>query len=134
MNKATAGQRIRQRRKLMKLSQKELAKACGVSESSISLWEADNTAPRGVNLHKLASALQCLPTWILHGDQDKSPGEPKPHDVMQQLTEDEQEILRLYRSLPESEQLAQLNSMKARVENFSRLFDELLEARKRTPL
>ncbi|EIW8505120.1 transcriptional regulator [Klebsiella pneumoniae] len=134
MNKATAGQRIRQRRKHLGLSQKDLSKACGVSESSISLWEGDNTAPRGENLHKLASALQCSPTWILCGDEDKEPGEAKPHDIMQQLTEDEQEILRLYRALPQSEQTAQLNSMKARVDNFSRLFNELLEARKRKPL
>jgi transcriptional regulator with XRE-family HTH domain len=134
MGEMTLGQRIRQRRKQMGLSQSGLSKAAGVSDSSISLWESDNTAPRGANLHKLASALQCSPTWILFGDEDKTPEEPQAVDDIHHLTEDEQELLRLYRALPESEQLSQINGMKARVENFNRLFSELLEARKRNNL
>ncbi|ENW8879693.1 transcriptional regulator, partial [Escherichia coli] len=47
------------------------------------------------------------------------------------LSEDELEMLRLYRALPKSEQQAQLSELRARVENFNRLFTELLEARKR---
>lgn len=113
------------------MNQRELARVSGVSYSSISLWEADNTAPRGGNLHKLAQALQCSPTWILFGDEDKAPPAPVDNSQETNLAEDEQELLRLYRSLPESEQVAQRESMKARVENFNRLFDELLEARKR---
>lgn len=131
MSEITLGQRIRQRRKQIGLSQKGLSKSAGVSESSISLWESDNTAPRGANLHKLASALQCSPTWILFGDEDKTPEAPRPTDTSAKLKEDEQELLRLYRALPESEQVAQIEGMKARVENFNRLFTELLEARER---
>ncbi|OAT26697.1 transcriptional regulator [Buttiauxella ferragutiae ATCC 51602] len=130
MNEMTLGQRIRQRRKQIGLSQNELSKAAGVSDSSISLWESDNTAPRGENLHKLATVLQCSPTWILFGDDDKIPDEPQSSAV-QQLNEDEQELLQLYRALPESEQKAQKSNMRARVKNFNRLFNELLEARKR---
>jgi transcriptional regulator with XRE-family HTH domain len=131
MGEITLGQRIRERRKQIGLSQSGLSKAAGVSDSSISLWESDNTAPRGANLHKLAQALQCSPTWILFGDEDKAPEEPRQLDNQQQLTDDEKELLRLYRALPESEQTAQIEGMKARVENFNRLFTELLEARKR---
>lgn len=131
MSDITSGQRIRQRRKQIGLSQSGLSKAAGVSDSSISLWESDNTAPRGENLHKLATALQCSPTWILFGDEDKIPSEPQPVDTPHSLTDDEQEMLRLYRALPESEQKAQINDLKARVDNFNRLFTELLEARKR---
>ncbi|ENR8888247.1 helix-turn-helix domain-containing protein [Citrobacter koseri] len=131
MSEITLGQRIRQRRKQIGLSQNELSKTAGVSESSVSLWESDNTAPRGANLHKLASALQCSPTWLLFGDTDQTPEEPRPTDTASVLKEDEQELLRLYRALPESEQITQIEGMKARVENFNRLFNELLEARKR---
>ena len=131
MSEITLGQRIRQRRKEIGLNQHQLSKAAGVSNSSISLWEADNTAPRGENLHRLADALQCSPTWILFGDEDKTPGEPISVDAGIQLSEDELELLKLYRSLPESEQKAQKNNMRARVKNFNRLFNELLEARKR---
>ncbi|WP_201471791.1 helix-turn-helix domain-containing protein [Escherichia coli] len=129
MSERTLGQRVRQRRKQLRLNQNQLSKAAGVSESSISLWESDNTAPRGANLHKLASALQCSPTWILFGDVDKTPEEPRP--IESALKEDERELLRLYRALPESEQTAQIAGMRARVENYNRLFTELLEARKR---
>lgn len=131
MNEKTLGQRIRQRRKQIGLSQGGLSKAAGVSDSSISLWESDHTAPRGENLHRLASALQCSPTWILFGDEDKSPSEPVPANSTPVLADDEQELLRLYRSLPKSEQKAQISELSARVENFNRLFTELLEVRKR---
>ncbi|QKN82220.1 helix-turn-helix domain-containing protein [Scandinavium goeteborgense] len=131
MKEMTLGQRIKERRKQIGLSQNGLSKAAGVSDSTISLWESDNTAPRGANLHKLAAALQCSPTWVLFGDEDNSPGEPRVLDAEQQLTEDEKEVLRLYRALPESEQRNQIGELKARVENFNRLFTELLAARKR---
>lgn len=132
MNEMTLGQRIRQRRKDIGLSQSKLSKAAGVSDSSISLWESDTTAPRGENLHKLATVLQCSPTWILFGDEDKAPGEPVAQDERLQISDEERELLQLYRSLPESEQQAQIQNLRARVSNFNRLFNELLEARKRS--
>lgn len=133
MVETTLGQRIKQRRKQLGLNQSDLSKVAGVSDSSISLWEGDNTAPRGENLHKLASVLQCSSTWLLFGDEDKTPGEPRTLSDQHQLTEDEMEMLSLYRALPESEQVAQIKDLKARVDNFNRLFNELLEARKRNP-
>lgn len=131
MNEITLGQRIRQRRKQIGLSQNKLSKAAGVSDSSISLWESDTTAPRGENLHKLAAILQCSPTWILFGDEDKTPEEPVSPSDQQQMTDEERELLHLFRSLPESEQQAQMQNLRARVKNFNRLFNEMLEARKR---
>lgn len=131
MNEITLGQRIRQRRKQIGLSQNKLSKAAGVSDSSISLWESDTTAPRGENLHKLAAILQCSPTWILFGDEDKTPEEPLSPSDQQQMTDEERELLHLFRSLPESEQQAQMQNLRARVKNFNRLFNEMLEARKR---
>ncbi len=56
---------------------------------------------------------------------------PVSLDSTLDLSEDELEMLRLYRALPKSEQQAQLSELRARVENFNRLFTELLEARKR---
>lgn len=134
MSDMTLGQRIKQRRKEVGLSQSKLSKAAGVSDSSISLWESDITSPRGENLHKLASALQCSPTWILFGDEDKTPTTPIEPEKQPQLNDEEHELLQLYRSLPESEQQAQLQNLRARVKNFNRLFNELLEARKRANL
>lgn len=132
MNDITLGRRIRQRRKEIGFSQRDLSRAAGVSDSSISLWESDNTAPRGENLHKLAAALQCTPTWLLFGDENQAPTQAVPAGEPLKLSDDELEMIRLYRALPESEQKAQMGNMRARVKNFNRLFDELLEARKRS--
>ncbi|EML0456526.1 helix-turn-helix domain-containing protein [Klebsiella michiganensis] len=132
MSKKTLGQRILQRRKEIKMTQRELGKAAGVSYATISLWESDNTEPTGKNLHALSRALQCTPTWILFGDSDQTPGDPLALIEQDKLSDDERELVDLYRSLPESEQSAQLETLRARVENFNTLFEELLKARKRT--
>jgi transcriptional regulator with XRE-family HTH domain len=129
MKEMTLGQRIKLRRKQIGISQKGLSKAVGVSDSSISLWESDHTAPRGENLHELASALQCSPTWILFGDEDKNPDAPRQLDDILQLTDDELEMLRLYRGLPESERTAQMSAMKTRVKNHIRRLNALLDDR-----
>ena len=127
----TIGSRILQRRKSLGYNQRELGRASRVSYATISLWEGDKTAPTGKNLHTLAEALQCSPTWILFGDEDKTPQAPEKRIPAPTLDDAEKELVKLFRSLPQSEQEAQLNELRARVENFSRLFDELLEARKR---
>ncbi|ENO4239885.1 helix-turn-helix domain-containing protein [Klebsiella oxytoca] len=132
MSEKTLGQRILQRRKEIKMTQRELGKAAGVSYATISLWESDNTEPTGKNLHALSRALQCTPTWILFGDSDQTPGDPLALIEQDKLSGDERELVDLYRSLPESEQSAQLETLRARVENFNTLFEELLKARKRT--
>lgn len=131
MNSETIGRRILRRRKDIGLPQRNLGKVLGVSHATISLWESDKTEPSGKNLHSLAKALQCTPTWILFGDEDQSPADPMPIDKQNQLSADEQEMLDLYRSLPESEQQAQIQNLRARVKNFNKLFEELLKARKR---
>ncbi|EHT97600.1 DicA family transcriptional repressor [Pantoea stewartii subsp. stewartii DC283] len=51
---------------------------------------------------------------------------------IQELSPQHKELIELFDALPASEQEAQLSELRARVENFSRLFDELLQARKRS--
>lgn len=132
MNTETLGRRILRRRKDIGLAQRELGKALGISHATISLWESDKTEPTGKNLHALARVLQCTPTWILFGDDDQAPAEPIPFDMQPQLSTSEQEMLDLFRSLPDFEQEAQIQNLKARVKNFNTLFDELLKARQRS--
>ncbi|EKS6736924.1 helix-turn-helix domain-containing protein [Enterobacter ludwigii] len=132
MSNESIGQRILKRRKDIGLNQRELGKAVGVSHSTISLWESDNTEPKGKNLHTLSRTLQCSPTWLLFGDTDKVPSAPVPVDAADALSDDERELVELYRTLPVSEQKAQLIELRARSENFEQLFSELLQARKRT--
>lgn len=129
MKKMSIGERIRYRRKESKMTQKALAKALGLSDVSVSQWERDDSEPTGKNLFALSKTLQCSPTWILYGDDEQNP-EP-PLFVTPELDERQKELLDLFNSLPESEQNAQLSSLRARVENFNKLFEEMLQARKR---
>ncbi|GAB7207322.1 hypothetical protein OS21_38180 [Dickeya oryzae] len=76
----------------------------------------------------LSEALQCSPTWILYGDEDKLPGEALP--TPRELDESEIELVRLFSALPVSEKEKHLADLRERVEGFNRLFEELLIARK----
>ena len=131
MNEKTLGQRIRERRKQVGLSQKLF------KQSRWRIWLINFTmgkrpySPARAKFASLAEVLQCSPTWILFGDEDKTPDPPVALNSALDLSEDELEMLRLYRALPKSEQQAQISELRARVENFNRLFTELLEARKR---
>lgn len=125
----TIGERIRARRKDFKLTQRDLAKALKISHVSVSQWERDDSEPTGKNLFSLGKLLQCSPAWLLFGDDEQHPSEPAEPPLL--LSESQKELLTLFDALPKSEQDAQLVEMRARVENFENLFQELLEARKR---
>jgi transcriptional regulator with XRE-family HTH domain len=122
------GERIRARRKELKLTQRALAKIVHVAHVTISQWETGDSEPGGKNLFALSKALQCSPTWILYGDESMLPGEPL--EMPRQLDDRENELLDLFSSLPESEKEVLLSDLRLRVEGFNRLFEELLKARK----
>lgn len=129
MEKETFGSRLLRRRKELKYSQATLGKLVGVAHVTISQWERDETQPAGKRLFALSKALQCSPTWLMFGDEDKIPAEPIEAKII--LSPQHQELLDLFDALPDSEQEAQLNEMRARVENNNQRFEELLKARKR---
>lgn len=118
------------RRTQLKHTQRTLAKALKISHVSVSQWERDDSEPSGKNLFALSKALKCSPTWILFGEDSETPSDVI--DAPMVLDERHIELIELFDALPESEQEAQLTQMRARVENFNRLFDELLKARKRS--
>jgi len=134
MQNETFGSRLLRRRKELNLSQAALGKLAKVAHVTISQWERDETQPAGKRLFALAKALQCEPAWLMFGDSDKQPevfDTSLADQVKNDLSPVHQELLDLFDSLPSSEQEAQLNELRARVENFNRLFDELLQARKK---
>lgn len=59
--------RIRSRRKELKLTQDTLAKRVGVNRVTVTGWESGDYKPGGENLQALAAALSCNPHWILEG-------------------------------------------------------------------
>lgn len=61
------GERIRRRRKQLKLTQKAVAQMVGVSSPSVTQWENDDQLPKKDNADKLCMALQTNWDWIKHG-------------------------------------------------------------------
>lgn len=66
------GDRLKRRRKELKLTQKQIANAVGVSAGSVTQWELEYTSPKGENLIALSKVLQCSPDWLLSGSKNKS--------------------------------------------------------------
>jgi DNA-binding XRE family transcriptional regulator len=73
--------RIKERRKALKLTQSELGKMIGVTKATVSLWENETNTPNGANLQALASILRCSPEWILTGKSDLSIRTPIPKHI-----------------------------------------------------
>lgn len=74
----TIGTRIRKRRKSLKLTQVELAKAIGVSGPSVTQWEKDDSMPKSDNARALCEVLKTNWEWVRYG-------KGSPDDIEQPL-------------------------------------------------
>lgn len=128
MNKSELSDRIAARRKELGYTQQQLADLVKKSSVSVFKWESGQTSPKGDTLFALSRALKCPPTWLLYGDEDQTP--LPPDELPTELDERQRRLLDLFDSLPESQKEAHLKELEARVENFNKLFSELLEVRK----
>lgn len=61
----TLGNRLKERRTLVGLSQTRLANLTSTTQQRIALWELDRIAPSVPNLLKLCEALDCTPNDLL---------------------------------------------------------------------
>lgn len=61
----TLGTRLKERRTLAGLSQKQLAELIDNNQQRIALWELDKVQPAIVHLLKLCKALNCTPNDLL---------------------------------------------------------------------
>lgn len=128
----TLSDRLSVRRKELGLTQQQLADMVKKSSVSVFKWESGQTEPKGASLFALSKALRCSPTWLLFGDEDQAP--TPANELPVELDERQKRLLNLFDSLPESEKEAHIMELEARVENFNKLFEELLMVRKsRTP-
>ncbi|EPL0394443.1 LexA family protein [Enterobacter ludwigii] len=75
-------ERIRARRKELKLTQAVLAKLVGVNRVTVTGWESGDYEPGGSNLQGLAAALKTNPQWIISGD-----GDPDCDEILYKPTE-----------------------------------------------
>lgn len=73
MNTQTLGDRIKSRRKELKLTQKDLATVLkGVSHVAVSQWESSTTKPNSENILDLSTVLQCDISWLLRGNGESN--------------------------------------------------------------
>ena len=61
------GQRIRLARELRKMTQGELAEACGITRQAVVLWEKGESEPGAAKLYKAADFLGATIEWLLTG-------------------------------------------------------------------
>ncbi len=96
----TMGEKIRQARKDVGMTQKELADALGVSESFISQYETGKREPKRQTLIKLASALKLSSPAYFFFDPVPDPEEEKSSAPVSGGEADEQEYISLYETAP----------------------------------
>lgn len=131
MKMTTLPERITARRKDLGYTQQKLADMVGKSHVTIYKWEMGDAEPKGKNLFALSTALKCSPTWLMFGDEEQTP--VPVEELPQELDDRQTKLLQLFDSLPESEKEKIIRELEARVDNFNRLFEELLKVRKNQP-
>ena len=90
--------RLKECREIRGLSQKEVAATLKVSAPSVSNWESEKTRPTHDNLEKLADLYGVSVDYLLGRDApvETQKEKPVPKD---ELSDDERELLRLFRQL-----------------------------------
>lgn len=61
------GDRLKERRKDLKLTQQDVANSVSVSKTAVVFWEKGENIPKHESLLLLANALQTTPEWLLKG-------------------------------------------------------------------
>ena len=71
----STGEKIRDQRRILGMTQQELAEAAGMTNRTVSKYETDMVVPRGMNLKKLCSVLHVSQAYLLTPDiEDPSYG------------------------------------------------------------
>ena len=96
--KKTLGERIREQRILMQMTQEELAEALCIKKSTVSMYENDKVDIKGSILIELSGVLNTSPNYLLG---------------LEEYDEDLMEMLIIWKSLKESKhRKAAINQMK----------------------
>ena len=98
----SVGDRIKQLRKSLHLTQKQLADKVKVSPQVISNWEREYTEPGSEDIKLLSEALKQSADYIL-GEKDTFPSIDKDEEEFQAFANDP-ELGRWYKELPKSEE------------------------------
>ena len=94
--------RLRERRKLLGLHQRELGAAIGATQATISQYETGEVGPTIEGLVQIAQKLETSVDWLLGLTNDISP--EHKHDGTDKLSPLERETLRFLRGFTEDQQ------------------------------
>ena len=97
------GERIRDRRKELHLTQNDIKSACGISSGALSEIESGNRTPSVVIFHALANVLECSMDWLATGESSKTENASSSAsgDVLNDV---ESELLKGFRQLDQDDQ------------------------------
>lgn len=108
INMTSIGNRIRDRRKELGLTQTDIHEKCGIASGALSQMESGNRTPSAITLYKLSTVLDCSIDWLITGFSANS--------QILGLTEQEENTLIIMRELPpdDREELFEIMQMKLR--------------------
>ena len=109
------GERIRDRRKELRLTQNDIKSACGISSGALSEIENGNRTPSIIIFHSLSEVLNCSMDWLATGKN------PDAKILSSSVSEDietdmECKLLNGFRELPpdEKDELLEILELKLR--------------------
>ena len=82
------GERIKKYREQLNLTMKELGELVNISESMISLYEADKNSPKLETVEKMATVFNVNPAYLMFGDDedlDHRPYDPDSEEILEML-------------------------------------------------
>lgn len=84
----SVGERIKTYREKLNLTMKELGELVNISESMISLYEADKNSPKLETVEKMATVFNVNPSYLMFGDEEKDdlqPFDPQAEEILELL-------------------------------------------------
>lgn len=110
------GNRIKERRKELKLTQNDIYEQCGIASGALSQIENGTRTPSILIFYKLSQTLQCNVDWLITGKSTN-----------QKMSDNETEMLSYFNLLPEREQIKWI----ARLEDAAKPYMNDMEVGKR---
>ncbi len=100
--------RLKELRENNKISQQKLANIIGVSQSTVGMWENGTNKPEFNTLTKIADYFNVSIDYLIGNDTNK-----KSPSIKEELTADEQKLLKSFRELNEEGQYILLSQAEA---------------------
>ena len=107
------GDRIKELRKTQSINQEKLSQLLGVSRSTVSMWEINKSEPDTQMLIKISNILNCSLDYLLEKSENKK--NPHADNDKEELTADENKLLKNFRELNEEGQYMLISQSEALV-------------------